>query len=68
MKSFEPIYSFRHGAKQPGIFDHETGKFYPRTYSDIDLGSLARWLNERRAAYPLEIQLQPILEAEEVAR
>jgi hypothetical protein len=59
MRPFEPIYQTRARRDFPnvpqfvrGILDHNTGKFYERSeYTDIEVGSLARWLNDRAEGY-----------------
>lgn len=62
MRPYEPLYTTRALRDLPnvpqfarGILDHRTGKFYAREdYTDIELGSLARWLNDRAEQYPDE--------------
>lgn len=58
MYPFEAFYGTRpHGvlnssAIERGLLDHRTGKFHARSsYSDIELASLARWLNDRATGY-----------------
>lgn len=46
---FQPLFR-RHG--RPAIIDTDRDACYYRDYSDIDLASTARWLNERAAGYP----------------
>lgn len=59
MRPYEPLYTPRAIREAPemarGILDHRTGKFFDRSsYTDIELGSLARWLNDRAEGYPAE--------------
>lgn len=56
MRPFEPFYGTRSATlpteRPRGILDHNTGKFYERSeYTDIEVGSLARWLNDRAEGY-----------------
>jgi hypothetical protein len=60
MYPFEPIYSGRRvpvglnsSQRGPAIIDHRTSRIFKRPdYSDIDLASVCRWLNERHKKYP----------------
>lgn len=60
MYPFEAFYGNRKIPNDPiialatkgrGLLDHRTGKFHARGYSDIELASLARWLNDRATGY-----------------
>lgn len=49
---------FKGKRRSPGIWDAQAGLFFSRPdYSDIDLASVCRWLNERNDGYPTRIVL-----------
>jgi hypothetical protein len=53
---FVARYHSEIAATTPGVLDTVTKKFYPRPeYSNIQLGDLARWLNEREQKYPPQL-------------
>lgn len=53
MNRFIPYYGDI-SVEWTGIKDSRTGKSYPRPeYNNVEIASVARWLNEREAGYPL---------------
>lgn len=61
LKPYAPVFAHPVG----GIVDERTHRFYARPeYDNIELASLARWLNEREAGYPTV----PFLRAHDEAR